>query len=65
MRYWIDSTGTLWRGPTSPNENLHYSYFCGFTETPEKWPIWFCCRSSEPSGTEISAESAAAVMAKF
>lgn len=46
VEYFFDANGDLWKGPTSPNDNLHYAKFEGFTDTGEM--IWVCSRSDAP-----------------
>jgi len=48
MRYWIDGDNKLWHGPSSPDENLHYSRFEGFMRVAPFGEIWVLQRSSPP-----------------
>ena len=69
LLYWVDDFGQLWRGPSSPNENLHYATFEGYTITTQHHePIWVMRRSDAPSGPrfeQISSERARKVMELF
>ena len=46
VEYFFDANGDLWKGPTNPDGNLHYSRFEGFTDHGDL--IWVCRRSDPP-----------------
>lgn len=49
----MDEEGKLWKGPTNPDENLHYSKFHGFMKDEPFDEIWVLERTDQP---EISIE---------
>ena len=46
LRYWIDRDGKVWHGPVSPEDNVHYATFEGFTTMGEQ--IWLTRRTDPP-----------------
>lgn len=61
-KYYLDTDGEVWRGPTNPDDNLHYGRFEGFRV--DGGMIWVARRSAAPEGVEIPEAVAAAVVAK-
>lgn len=54
----VDADGTLWKGPTSIEDSIHYGRMQGFNDDGSV--MWYGCRSDPPEVARMLGEDALA-----